>query len=77
MAEPITEGIPFKKGQIIRFTDDLMDGEELLIKKGCIFEVDEDTHWIKEFNCWSSVTFINFPCYVFTHKGLPFEFIKE
>lgn len=63
MPPVIKEGIPLKKGQIIRVYN--LDDDD----KARIFEVEEDVKWNADFNIWGSVRLVGYYPPIFTHKG--------
>lgn len=57
------EGMPLKKGQLVRVED--IEG----VEDGSIFEVEMDVEKNGDFNVWGSVRLKGLPCPIFTHKG--------
>lgn len=57
------QGIPLKKGQLVRLTG--IEG----IPDGSIFEVERDVEFSNDFNTWGSVKLVGMYPPIFTHKG--------
>lgn len=61
MPPKIREGLPLKKGQIVR----VYESDEV----SQLFEVQEDVEWNRDFNRWGSVWLVGSYPPLFTHKG--------